>query len=498
MLKIKLLCGLMFLLLTSLCSIQAQDINYPTETINGTEYYIYHAQTAEGLYAIGRKFGMKPDEIITFNPELKENGVKANQRILIPVYRRKVKSTIIKESTTETTTNSSAVSTELDKNKESAVNVAQALQKSKKMGEVNVALILPFLNGSEGNVTASSARFIDFYEGLLLALENLKNQNISVNLHVYDAGDPNDELAPILNKPEMATIDMIIGPVSSDQIPVAADFANRKKIPLILPSSSRSEDAIDNPYVFLINVPKENLYSETANHFYETFNTASITFLTLEGENKEDKAGLIAALKTKLKKQNIPYKEITKTEETLPELESELSHDNENVVVPTSGSNRVLRTMLPALRTISDKDTIVSTKITLFGFPEWQTEKEYKEYMDQYHALNTFIYSSFYDNVSSGESLNFCKRFQNWYSKEVLLNYPKYSMLGYDIGLFFIKASHLFGSKSTRQIASYKMKSIQTGFNFKKASETGGYINQNVYFVNFRPDYTIQKIDFNE
>lgn len=493
MLKIKLLCGLIFLLLTSLCSIQAQDINYPTETINGTEYYIYHAQTSEGLYAIGRKFGMKPAEIIEFNPELKENGVKANQRILIPVYRRKVKNIILKETITTPRKEPATEPTS-----EPAINVSQALQKSKKMGEVNVALILPFLPTSGGNAASSSARFIDFYEGLLLALENLKNQNISVNLYVYDAGNPNEELASILNKPEMASIDLIIGPVSSEQIPVAADFANRKKVPLILPSSSRSEDAIDNPYVFLINVPKENLYSETANHFYETFNTASITFLTLEGENKEDKAGLIAALKTKLKKQNIPYKEITKTEETLPELESDLSHDNENVVVPTSGSNRVLRTMLPALRTISEKDSIVSTKITLFGFPEWQTEKEYKEYMDQYHALNTFIYSSFYDNVSSGESINFCKRFQNWYSKEVLLNYPKYSMLGYDIGLFFIKASHLFGSKSIRQIASYKMKSIQTGFNFKKASEKGGYINQNVYFVNYRPDYTIQKIDFNE
>lgn len=495
MLKIKFLCGLMFLLLTSLGSIQAQDINYPIETINGTEYYIYHAQSSEGLYAIGRKFGMKPDEIIEFNPELKENGVKANQRILIPVYRRKVKSTIIKESTTEITTNQSAVSTASDQINEPVINVAQALQRSKKMGEVNVALILPFLNSSGGNTTTSTARFIEFYEGLLLALENLKNQNISVNLFVYDAGDPSEELAPILNKPEMASIDMIIGPVSSEQIPVAADFAHRKKIPLILPSSSKSEDAIGNPYVFLVNVPKENLYVETANHFYEMFNTASITFLTLEGENKEDKAGLIAALKTKLRKHNIAYKEITKSEETLPELEGELSHDNENVVIPTSGSNRVLRTMLPALRTISDKDSIVSTKITLFGFPEWQMEKEY---LDQYHALNTFIYSSFYDNVFSGESINFGKRFQSWYSKEVLQSYPKYSMLGYDTGLFFIKASHLFGSKSIRQIASYRLKSIQTGFNFKKASETGGYINQNVYFVNFRPDYTIQKIDFNE
>lgn len=495
MLKIKFLCGLMFLLLTSLYSVQAQDINYPTETINGTEYYIYHAQTSEGLYAIGRKFGMKPDEIISFNPELKENGVKANQRIIIPVYRRKIKSTIINMSTTDTATNSSAVSTESDQTDAPTINVAQALQRSKRMGEVNVALILPFLNGSEGNSTTSSVRFIEFYEGLLLALENLKNQNISVNLYVYDAGNPSDELASILNKPEMASIDMIIGPVSSEQIPVASDFAYRKKIPLVLPSSSRIEDATGNPYVFLINVPKENLYSETANHFYEMFNSASITFLTLEGENKDDKAGLIDALKTKLKKHNIAYKEITKSEETLLELEGELSHDNENVVVPTSGSNRILRTMLPTLRAISDKDSIVSTKITLFGFPEWQTEKEY---MDQYHALNTFIFSSFYDNVFSGESINFYKRFQSWYSKEVLQSYPKYSMLGYDIGLFFIKASHLFGAKSFRQIASYKMKSIQTGFNFKKASETGGYINQNVYFVNFRPDYTIQKIDFNE
>ncbi len=480
MLKMKFLCGLLFLLLTSNLSIQAQTINYPTETINGTEYYIYHAETSEGLYSIGRKFGMKPEEILESNPELRENGVKANQRILIPVYQRKIKNTIIKETTPAP---------------EPLINVAQTFQKAKKMGEVNVALILPFLISTDGGATSSSARFIDFYEGLLLALENLKNQNISVNLYVYDTGKPNEELNSILNKPGMEDIDLIIGPVSSEQIPVVSDFAARRKVPLVLPFSSRSEDANDNPYVFLINVPKDNLYSETANRFYETFNDASITFLHLDGEDKEDKAGLIEALKTKLKKQNMPYKEITKTEENLFELENELSHDKENVVVPTSGSNRVLRTMLPALRTITEKDSIVSTKITMFGFPEWQLEKEY---MDQFHALNTYIYSSFYDNVFSEESATFYNRFQSWFSKEVIQIYPKYSMLGYDTGLFFIKAVHLFGSKGVRQIASYKMKSIQTGFNFKKASEKGGYINQNVYFVNYRPDFTIQKIDFNE
>ena len=62
-----------------------QNTKYPTKKVNGIEYYIYKVQVSEGLFAIGRKFDLAPDDIAKANPYIK-NGLKAGEEILIPVH----------------------------------------------------------------------------------------------------------------------------------------------------------------------------------------------------------------------------------------------------------------------------------------------------------------------------------------------------------------------------------------------------------------------------
>jgi LysM repeat protein len=62
-----------------------QNTKYPTKKVNGIEYYIYTVQVSEGLFAIGRKFDLAPDDIAKANPYIK-NGLKAGEEILIPVH----------------------------------------------------------------------------------------------------------------------------------------------------------------------------------------------------------------------------------------------------------------------------------------------------------------------------------------------------------------------------------------------------------------------------
>jgi len=77
------LAGLFLILFQSV----AQNKNYPTTKINGIEYYQYKVVASEGLFAIGRKFDVSPDEISKVNPDIK-NGLRAGQEILIPVRKK--------------------------------------------------------------------------------------------------------------------------------------------------------------------------------------------------------------------------------------------------------------------------------------------------------------------------------------------------------------------------------------------------------------------------
>jgi len=87
--KNKLFCFILagFFLLS--LSIQAQNNSYPTKKIKGIEYYIYKVQTSEGIYTIGKKFGVSQADITKVNPEV-EGGIKPGQELIIPVTKKKV------------------------------------------------------------------------------------------------------------------------------------------------------------------------------------------------------------------------------------------------------------------------------------------------------------------------------------------------------------------------------------------------------------------------
>ncbi len=79
-------------------SVFAQQSSYPTKQINGKEFYIYTVQQGEGLFSISRRFEVTQAEINTLNPEI-QNGLKAGQKILIPVVKKVVPE---QKSTTQT------------------------------------------------------------------------------------------------------------------------------------------------------------------------------------------------------------------------------------------------------------------------------------------------------------------------------------------------------------------------------------------------------------
>lgn len=504
---------------------------YPIETIDGTAYYVYKAEQSEGLFAISRRFNITQEEILQHNPALKEEGLKIDQTVLIPVNKKTTRNkeefvevTIEKgqtlyslskrynttieailssnEQLTDDTfsvgktiriplnTVNSTVSTSP---KTSSIDLSQVFNQARKEGTIDVALILPLLQTKTDPENLSSFRFIEFYEGLLLALEELKKENVSVNLFVYDTGQPSEELGPIFNKQEMKEIDLIIGPVSKEHIKVVADHAERNGILLVLPFTSHAEEIKNNPFIFQINTPQEYLYEQIATYFSQTFAQSQVTFLQMEGNETRSKAALIAAIRKELTQQKIPFQEVTTNAENIFNLQDRLSTEKNNVIIPLSGSNKTLREMLPGLRNIAENDSLLTTQLSLFGYPEWQMQKEF---FDTFYSLNTFIYTSFYDDVFSRESNNFYKRFSQWYSKDVVQTYPKYSMLGYDTGLFFFKALAQYGPENIGRIASFQSRSVQSNFKFGKLNAKSGYINKNIFFINYRPDFVIEKITF--
>ena len=461
-------------------SIQAMDQTAQTESKPQAEEapvqeITYTIQKKETMYSLCRKFKVSSYELIKLNPQLK-SGVKAGVEIKVPVKEDAVASKTENKASTESFIQS-----------ESEVNALLSAPKSTRaLNQLKVALLLPF---NPSKKTAASSRFIEYYEGMLLAVDSLQNQGLSLDLSVYDTGEGTSRIREILTGETLPNADLIIGAVQNDQIKMIADFAKEHHIKYVIPFTSKNDDVLSNNFVFQVNTPHSYLYSKAAERGRKLFANDHIIFVNIH--DKEEKKPFIKAFQEELKDHQVPFKEIEYNGETFAQdLESLYMADQvRNVIIPTSSSLEALQKIKTPLRMLAETKTDYS--ISLFGYPEWQTYV--REALDDFYALDTYIYTNFYADNLSKPMQDFYNKFKTWYSKDLINTYPKYGILGFDTGMFFFGAMKKYGVNFEEELDNIHYPSIQTGFDFHRVNNWGGFINTQIFIVHYNKDFTVTR-----
>ena len=107
---------------------------------------------------------------------------------------------------------------------------------------------------------ARSALYLEYYQGFLLAVDSLKKRGTSINVYAYDTEGKSSTLDNILSKPEMKSIDLIIGPADNNLIQKTAEFALKNEINMVNAFSLKNDEANHNAHVLQTNIPHSYLY----------------------------------------------------------------------------------------------------------------------------------------------------------------------------------------------------------------------------------------------
>ena len=182
-------------------------------------------------------------------------------------------------------------------------------------------------------------------------------------------------------------------------------------------------------------------------------------------------------------------------EPTVPGVTAALDSLRNNIIVPTSGSNVALVKLMPLLQFVHRSENNPYT-LHMFGYPEWQ--KYYNDHLQAFYELDTYFYSSFYTNNLLKASKDFHNNYRRWYNKEMANTYPKYGMLGFDTGFWFLKALDQYGSKLEENINAFDIIPVQTGFHFERVNNWGGFINKKVFFIHMTRNHELIKLDFEQ
>lgn len=360
---------------------------------------------------------------------------------------------------------------------------------------VKVALLLPFsakdypvfvdtlVEKMPVQISARSEQFISFYEGVLLAVDSLKNQGYKVNLKVFDTERSAEKMYTMVDEIDRFHPDLIIGPVYGSVYKALMDDLTNKNISVIYPLSSRSEEFGVYPDFIQVNPSMKALTVAMSDWLREEAEEANLVCLNLTG-NEVSHSDLedIRLFKEYMHRiGSMNFYDWNTSAVPLDGLRLQLLPDRENIIILPTTKEAEVSKILPVLSALTD-----GYRITVVGFPEWQAFTSVDH--ETYFKLNTKIFTySYVDNTTEP-----AKRFALKYRKYFYTEPNNLAYKAFDMSLYFIELAAKYRDRTLDALEFYPRNGDFSRFYFQKMEGQAGKENQGFYIVNFGSDYRLK------
>jgi LysM repeat protein len=509
---------------------------YREATIYFKEYVVPPRQT---LFSISREFEISIPELEQINPELKE-GLKAGQIIRIPIEQtQQVQPPFLHDPQTH------EPDPMIDRK---PVALDPYCSNPQIKSTYHVALMIPLyledlVDEETGTAPVSerSLRYLEYYEGIMIALDSVRARGADIRLSVYDVCESEVKARRAIWRPEMAQMDLIIGPFDKKVFPLVAGFAKEKNIPIVSPFHADERDLLRRyPSMFQVtpdletqmkymasfvsaNYPEDNIivvhnnqpgiinlismYKKTLNdglNYYrfqkDSANMAKIGGYFLNGVYVGERISNVYVINDSLRQSQRAHgnisgvdrsrymnrenlSEVVYSRDGMEKLREKFDTTRKNVIVTLMGGEANIANFTRQLYNLRDTFNLV-----VFGVPQW---REYRSLDFNYlQSLNTHIFTPEFIDYNDVANLNYIRRFRS-------INHVEPEWMGFravETGVFFFTALMQYGSEFYRCIDFMNQHNTHNSpFLFEKPYEEGGWEN-NFVFIFRHENYMVKDV----
>ncbi|NTW32233.1 MAG: LysM peptidoglycan-binding domain-containing protein [Bacteroidetes bacterium] len=464
------------------------------EKIDGKEFYIHVVQKNETVWKIAKAYKVTPDDIYSVNKDA-ENKIKTGQEIKIPLNKKKSDNTKIKKNKETPPIKKDKDSPPIKKDKDITTitikkdtvalnNISPKLQDS-----YNIALLIPlYLNNiyqiapDDPDIKEKDAsdflslQFLQFYEGMLMAVDSIKKKGLSANIYVYDVNDDTLNTMKIIEKPEFSKMHLIIGPFYKNSLKIVSKYAKNKKIKIVDPVSANDSVLIGNQYVFKATLSVDMQLKQLAEYILDRYPSSPVVIVHNNKENEKRyveffEKSLSSELK-KLGRIDTNYHEVVYNQSGTSGIVKFFNHTDTNIVVTFSNGEIFVTNYINNLNNIYN-----NYKMVIFGLLSWKNFDNIEtEYMQN---ISLHLYSSSFVDYTDSNVKTFISKFREIYKTEP----DKYAFQGFDIAMYFFNALKDYGLNFEKDIDKIKGTYLQNNYKFIKTGEYDGYENSflNIY-----------------
>ncbi len=437
--------------------INVPNIGNTEEKPVDNQYSYYEVLPKEGFYRLKVKLGLEQSQLETLNPELIESGLKVGMILKVPFNATIEDENIKLESTDLTNSISSykqkhiAIMLPFKLNRVNVDSVADAKAQIKKD---------PFLNTS-----------LDFYSGVVVALDSLKKIGVNLKVDVYDTKNMVSEVSTILNENNFDEVHAVIGPLMSGTFEKVSSQLQSRNIPLISPNL---KDLKLSDHVFQTMPSEDLLKDEIVNYVKKDSSISQIIIIADQSRVKVSND-----LKTHFPTASQIYSRKDKEQKDAfyiydTDIISKLKPGKNMVFLETSNPGFVSN-VTSKLNSLISKDRKIILATTEMGSAFEDDE------VSNYHLSNlqlTFptIAKTYNEDDNNSFANNYVKRFGVTPNKIAVRGFD----LTMDVVLRLVNYDTLYESVNQAPLTEY----VENKFAYKKKL-FGGYFNNTVYLVKY-------------
>ncbi len=431
---------------------------------DGQPYIVHEYHRRERIEDIAKAYDVTISDIDRANPDLKGKKLKHRTKILIPMGGFREQDSrdelFIEIDSSELIALQDTVEKEILFGKTAEIARGENLQ---------VAVILPF----EGN--GNKKAFTEFYNGMLLALEELTLRGAEVDVNIISSDKSVLRAEDIISSGELDDANLIIGPVYGDEFRVIAQYAGENRVPIISPLAG--VDSLYNPFVVDI-APSESTKWEDVG---KIIRDSSVNVVVIDHQTLTDHKifGELSPYISPMARR-VSYRDKTTR---ITDISNALSTDIENVVVIPVSNEIAVEEILSRL---SSMNAMGRYDIRVVGLNTWSRFNKLD--LSLFYKLGVVYPSSyFYDHLNISVAplhSRYISKFQNMPTL--------FSMRGYDVAMVGVGMLYNYGEDMMYKFLEYGDAPLQTIYNFEQLDGAKGKLSNTHWpVVEYSSDYTI-------
>lgn len=436
----------------------------------GRRNYNYEVKRGESFASIAADNGITEEELKAANPDLKK--VKKGKTIILP---KPINERLTGDMATI------PVDELRDYYAPRIDNLYDNLVGKRLENEINIAMVLPF-QLHKSAPPKQAYLYTDFYKGFLLALDSANRiTDKHINLKVYDTQHNLNVTDSLLALPEMKLMNIIIAPSEPQQLSRINNFGKDNGVNIINCFTTKNEDYLDNPYIYQVNTPTNEMIHGVMNWFDERFKGYNVIFLNAASESDKEMFEHIRK-HINAKKYNAATINVN-GDLTYNDISNQMNPGSKYVFIPSSGDKTLLKRYIKALKEV--KKERFDCDLGLIAYPEYVLYL--KDYQTDLQDIDSYMFTRFF-NAKGFRTRDLEAAYKNNFGGEPLQALPHMAIYGYDMGMYLLKSLGVDG-RIDEDTPMYK--GIQNSFRWERIDSWRGFTNQAIEIVHFSPDHQI-------